>query len=470
MFWNNCALSYATLTAAAFSAYYRNIAVSGMGIVTGYVKVRAAQVWNRTGPKANSSPADLKACEKAQSQRSAPFAKENRGRVGNLTGGVTPGRIRPCRSSCASSIRGEVELMNGRQIIRAVLQGQATERVPWVPCIDPYTRSGLPEPLGSMDLFELQRYFGSDLYRGGWASSERFDSAIRHTHSEPGNGVVVDAYETPGGSIREAHTFVPESPYIPFPTEYLIKSWADLDAYLCLLEHTMVEPDHQRLGELINAYPQAMITTAVTDTPLPALMTKLIGTENFVFMHSDDPARIRRAMDAMQALHRRRVEAAAQGPAEVCICYENTNTSSFGVRWIEEYELPWLNEYAEILHAAGKKLLVHMCGHIRLVIEQIAAARFDGIIDVAPPPTGDCDVAAAAAALNEHGKTLGGGISCTTFILQDADRFEREVRELMENVAANPRFMLGSGDAVPKGATGENLLRAGAIARACRLR
>ena len=51
--------------------------------------------------------------------------------------------------------------MNGRQIIRAVLQGQAPERVPWVPCIDPYTRSGLPEPLGSMDLFELQRYFGS---------------------------------------------------------------------------------------------------------------------------------------------------------------------------------------------------------------------------------------------------------------------------------------------------------------------
>jgi lysophospholipase L1-like esterase len=58
---HNCALSYATLTAAAFSADYRNIAVSGMGIVTGYVKVRAAQVWNRTGPRANSSPVDLKA-------------------------------------------------------------------------------------------------------------------------------------------------------------------------------------------------------------------------------------------------------------------------------------------------------------------------------------------------------------------------------------------------------------------------
>ena len=57
---HNCALSYSTLTASAFSADYRNIAVSGMGIITGYVKVRASQVWNRTGAKADSSLADLK--------------------------------------------------------------------------------------------------------------------------------------------------------------------------------------------------------------------------------------------------------------------------------------------------------------------------------------------------------------------------------------------------------------------------
>jgi uroporphyrinogen-III decarboxylase len=280
---------------------------------------------------------------------------------------------------------------------------------------------------------------------------------------------VVDVYATPRGTIREAHTFTPESPYIPFPTEHLIKSWEDLDAYLCLVEHTVIEPDHQRLGELIGDYLEAMITAAVTDTPLPALMTKLIGTENFVFMHSEDPARMRRAMEAMQELHRRRLAAAAQGPAEVYVCYENTNTNSFGIRWIEEYELPWLNEYADILHAAGKKLLVHMCGRIQLVIERIATARFDGIIDVAPPPTGDCNIPAAARTLSERGKTLGGGIGCTAFVLPDPDQFEREVRELVDAVAGNRRFMLGSGDAVPQGATEENLRRAGAIAKGVRL-
>jgi len=56
---HNCALSYATLTAAAFPADYRNIAVSGMGIVTGWVPMKADEIWNRLYPSTNSPLASL---------------------------------------------------------------------------------------------------------------------------------------------------------------------------------------------------------------------------------------------------------------------------------------------------------------------------------------------------------------------------------------------------------------------------
>lgn len=56
---HNCAFSYATLTAAAFDADYRNISVSGMGIVTGYVPMTAAEIWDRLYPETNSPRADL---------------------------------------------------------------------------------------------------------------------------------------------------------------------------------------------------------------------------------------------------------------------------------------------------------------------------------------------------------------------------------------------------------------------------
>ena len=58
---HNSALSYAAVTAAALRADYRNISVSGMGMVTGYVEVRAPQIWDRLYPTATSPRADLSA-------------------------------------------------------------------------------------------------------------------------------------------------------------------------------------------------------------------------------------------------------------------------------------------------------------------------------------------------------------------------------------------------------------------------
>ena len=56
---HNAALSYATLTADTFSADCRNIAVSGMGVVTGWTAVKAGEVWNKIYPNPLSPRADL---------------------------------------------------------------------------------------------------------------------------------------------------------------------------------------------------------------------------------------------------------------------------------------------------------------------------------------------------------------------------------------------------------------------------
>jgi len=56
---HNCAFSFATLTAEAFDADYRNIAVSGMGIATGWVPMKAGEIWDRLHPDTNSPPINL---------------------------------------------------------------------------------------------------------------------------------------------------------------------------------------------------------------------------------------------------------------------------------------------------------------------------------------------------------------------------------------------------------------------------
>jgi len=56
---HNNALSYGAMTAAAFQADYRNIAVSGMGIIAGYVDIQAPKIWDRLYPSTTSPRADL---------------------------------------------------------------------------------------------------------------------------------------------------------------------------------------------------------------------------------------------------------------------------------------------------------------------------------------------------------------------------------------------------------------------------
>jgi lysophospholipase L1-like esterase len=58
---HNAAYSYAALTAAEFSADYRNISISGIGLATGFVDVLAGQAWDGTYPTAASPRADLRA-------------------------------------------------------------------------------------------------------------------------------------------------------------------------------------------------------------------------------------------------------------------------------------------------------------------------------------------------------------------------------------------------------------------------
>lgn len=55
---HNNALSYGALTAKALKAAYRNVAVSGMGVVMGYVPKRAGEIWDRLYPEIDSAKAD----------------------------------------------------------------------------------------------------------------------------------------------------------------------------------------------------------------------------------------------------------------------------------------------------------------------------------------------------------------------------------------------------------------------------
>jgi uroporphyrinogen-III decarboxylase len=340
-----------------------------------------------------------------------------------------------------------------------IIEEKGKSGLPYIPCMDQYVQSGLPPKYQNKHIIEMQNEVGSDMHRGVVAYKEIYDKTIVHQKLEK-KGIVQENFSTPVGSIQQVSRFVPESPFIPFPTEYLIKTPEDFKIFRYVLEHTNIQPDYKDIEFFKSKYPDTILSASLSDSPYYDLLTKVVGIENFTYFYMENPEEIERTMDAMQENKKKHVELSAQSPADVLICYENTNTSNSLPDWIKQYGFRYLDEFADIAHEYDKPLLIHMCGKINLLLEDIAQCRFDGIIDVAPPPSGDCDFAKAIKIMENANKTIAGGIECNQYVMKDTKLFSASVEKFLENLPKSPFFMLGSGDAVPQGTPAENLIEA----------
>jgi uroporphyrinogen-III decarboxylase len=340
-----------------------------------------------------------------------------------------------------------------------LLDEKGIEKMPFLPCLDGYAQSGLPEEYQNQHVIEMQMQLGTDMLRGVEAYKDILDESVVHSKKREGE-YETEEFTTPLGTIRKVSRFVPESPFIPFPTEYLIKTVEDLKVFRYVQEHTNPVEDFSKIEYYKDKYPEKILSASMQDSPFYDLLTKQIGVENFTYIYMADPSELELTMATMMKNKKKYIELSARSPADVIICYENTNTANSMPDWIQAYAFPQLDEFADLAHEYDKPLLVHMCGKIRLMLDKIAERKFDGIIEISPPPTGDCDFPEAIKIMEKAGKVIAGGIECNQFVITDNAAFTKSVEEFLDGLPESPYFFLGSGDAVPRGVTVENLISA----------
>jgi uroporphyrinogen-III decarboxylase len=154
-------------------------------------------------------------------------------------------------------------------------------------------------------------------------------------------------------------------------------------------------------------------------------------------------------MDLMHCKNLDACEIVALSPAEVAIIYENTSTTNMSPSMFPEFVLENLNDYAEVFHGSRKWLFVHMCGKLKAIVDGVSKGKYDGVVDMAPHPTGDLDLAEAKELLGER-MVLMGGIDATTFATLDPEAMKEHVWNLLDRLPSFEGVILGSGDAVPK--------------------
>jgi hypothetical protein len=130
-------------------------------------------------------------------------------------------------------------------------------------------------------------------------------------------------------------------------------------------------------------------------TPLMEVQIDLAGLERFSLDLIDEQPALMELLELMTDLLLQQFREAIKTSAQYIKLWENLSIETIGRRHYRQRLMPLYRKILEILDSAGKRLLVHYDGKLRLIADDIAALGIDGIDSLTPAPEGDLTIAEA---------------------------------------------------------------------------
>jgi len=372
--------------------------------------------------------------------------------------------------------------MTSRERLLAILNKEKEiDRVGWSPLIDGYYMSSLSPEKDIIDAFKeinadvMERHvftwnsnlenkkIGKDSDSSSISYTENGVKASEELKKVEKGILLTRQYEIPGHILTSKSIYTKESPFIPFPLEPFIKTAEDIEAFIYIKKR---EKYIERFSNFIkedNRIGEAGIATDTAPTsPIQDIIQHLIGTEKFYTVFFTD--HLNELEKLMEVMHEKNIEAyklLANSPASIVISYENTSTTLVSPAIYEKYSLPYIDDYADILHNKNKLFLTHRCGKLIGLVGLLKKGKDDGIIDISPKPTGDLNIWDAREAWPD--KIVQGGLDPTILTQWSIGRVKDYVKLILNKTGGRDRLIIGTADATPKDAKIENLKAVGEV-------
>ena len=170
----------------------------------------------------------------------------------------------------------------------------------------------------------------------------------------------------------------------------------------------------------------------ITSSPVQRLIEYEMGLVNFYSLLHDHRTEMEELLDIMQARWLESVAILARRtPAQVIIPVENTSTTLISPSLYARYSLPQISAFVDLVHAHGKKAVIHMCGWLKHLLPMLHETGLDGIHALTPPPVGDTPFELAMDALGDR-VTLMGILDGTVF--HDPQATHRDIWALLDRL------------------------------------
>lgn len=360
--------------------------------------------------------------------------------------------------------------MNDRERLSTLLNGGQPDRVPWFGDLDYWAaamehRGDVPADFrGSEAYFELHRELRVGFYlQGYWPFRTLYDNTVTVRDWQEGH----DRYRsihTPVGDLREKCTFLPESA-TEARTEHLVKSSKDLAVLRYVYEHTTYAPDYaeaERRRGLVEDI--GVVLCYAPKSPLMQLVALDAGIETVTDCVLAGEDEFRETLGIMEAKLDEAMNVALACPAECLMIPENLSSEVVGKWFFEDYMRACHEKWTARIRDAGKFSFIHMDGTLRGLLAEEGSVGFTVLEALTPSPVGDLTIREMRELAGPDAIIWGGvpGIYFTPLVSDEA--FEGLVRQVLEVMRREPRYVLGVADQVPPDGLRTRVQRVAALA------
>ncbi len=342
--------------------------------------------------------------------------------------------------------------MTGRERLRAILRKQPVDRLCWTTLVDTNTLSLLPAELQGNGGIDFYRHLGCDVFLlNGWGLPHE----LRSPELRWGAGVTTgwrqegarafQEWKTPRGNLTAEYDR-------GHPVKYPVVSPEDVRLYRWMWEQARYvghddRPALDALDRIIG--PDGVVTRFWGPSTIPRLLENDIGMENFYYLMADCPDDMESLIRVMHEQERDAFRLLAEGPWESVTLVENTSTYYISPDIYRRFNMPHQREFVEQMKAKGKTAILHMCGHVRTILDIIRETGCDGIHTLTPPPTGNTPWEAALDHLGEH-TILFGCLDPSVFVSGPPADIPRTLDRLITpRLRASPFVLCPMADGIP---------------------
>lgn len=278
-----------------------------------------------------------------------------------------------------------------------------------------------------------------------------------------GQRIVIQAFKNAGYDYATAHP--PEG--MRFTTNEVDRaSTISLNAYSSISDRASFErylwpePDrldyslYDRLGKEL---PDGMKLVVCGPGGVLENVIKLVGYEALCLMTLDDPELARDVFAAVGSRLLRHYELAVQSDAVGALISNDDwgfkSQTMLSPEMFRELLIPWHRKIAAVGHAAGKPVILHSCGNLTEVMDDI----IDDIGYDGKHSYEDAIQPVEEAYEQYHGRiAIMGGLDLDFICRESPENVRQRARAMLERSAKRGAYALGTGNSVPEYVPREN--------------